>query len=241
MSITIGQSKKTNTATTINQSADVIINALRSKSFYSHFNRLGGLSNFFLDDIWYIIIQFSLTVLVFWIAVKFETRSGISTGLEVLESNLAHDSFYPLLLSLFFVVVMSGLSMGMSSSSYSAFSHSPLLKVCITGDWWWLSCLLDRQEILAKDDNSLKKQDEHLPPEQQTADDNSLKKDGTQIWVGPMRLLSLSFSVAYPRLISSTVPVSLVQSVPSVFIQAPMSSRLMRGLQENKLLRACVQ
>ena len=52
----------------------------------------------------------------------------------VVESNLAHDSFYPLLLSLFFVVVMSGLSMGMSSSSYSAFSHSPLLKVCITGD-----------------------------------------------------------------------------------------------------------
>ena len=44
------------------------------------------------------------------------------------------------------------------------------------------SCLLDRQEILAKDDNSLKKkQDEHLPPEQQTADDNSLKKDGTQM------------------------------------------------------------
>ena len=48
-----------------NSSADVIINALRSKSFCSHFNRLGGLSNFFLDDIWYIIIQFSLTVLVF--------------------------------------------------------------------------------------------------------------------------------------------------------------------------------
>ena len=46
-------------------SADVIVSALRSKSFCSHFNRLGGLSNFFLDDIWYIIIQFSLTVLVF--------------------------------------------------------------------------------------------------------------------------------------------------------------------------------
>ena len=72
--------------------------------------------------------------MVFGIAVEFETRSGISTDLEVLESNLAHDSFYPLLLSLFIVVVMSGLSMGMSSSSYSAFSHSPLLKVCITGD-----------------------------------------------------------------------------------------------------------
>ena len=46
-------------------SAHGISNALRSKSFCSHFNRLGGLSYFFLDDIWYIIIQFSLTVLVF--------------------------------------------------------------------------------------------------------------------------------------------------------------------------------
>ena len=162
-------------------------------------------------------------LLIYISSRRTNTFPGVGVCLEVLESNLAHDSFYPLLLSLFFVVVMSGLSMGMSSSSYSAFSHSPLLKVCITGDWWWLSCLLDRQEILAKDDNSLKKQDEHLPPEQQTADDNSLKKDGTQMWVGPMRLLSLSFSVAYPRLISSTVSVSLVQSVPSVFIQAPMS------------------
>ena len=50
--------------------------------------------------------------------MKFETRSGISTGLEVLESNLAHDSFYPLPLSLFFFVVLSGLAMGMSSSNY---------------------------------------------------------------------------------------------------------------------------
>ena len=116
-------------------SVNVIISALRSKSFCSHFNRLGGLSNFFLDDIWYIIIQFSLTVLVFLNCSEIRDAFWHFDRLgEVLESNLAHDSFYPLLLSLFFVVVMSGLSMGMSSSSYSAFSHSLLLKVCITGD-----------------------------------------------------------------------------------------------------------
>ena len=118
--------------------ADVIISALRSKSFCSHFNRLGGLSNFFLDDIWYIIIQFSLTVLVFLNCSEirdafwhFDRLGGV---------RIKFGSWFILSIASVpvFVVVMSGLSMGMSSSSYSAFSHSPLLKVCITGDWWWL-------------------------------------------------------------------------------------------------------
>ena len=73
-------------------------------------------------------------LLIYISSRRTNTFPGVGVCLEVLESNLAHDSFYPLLLSLFFVVVMSGLSMGMSSSSYSAFSHSPLLKMCITGD-----------------------------------------------------------------------------------------------------------
>ena len=64
-------------------------------------------------------------LLIYISSRRTNTFPGAGVCLEVLESNLAHDSFYPLLLSLFFVDVMSGLSMGMSSSSYSAFSFPP--------------------------------------------------------------------------------------------------------------------
>ena len=48
-------------------------NTLSWRTFSSYFSRLEGPSNFLFDGIRYIIILFSLTALILWIAVKFET------------------------------------------------------------------------------------------------------------------------------------------------------------------------